>query len=164
MRLPTLLLAAALLSSGLGYVMPASMALAGGYQVNVDEHGLAIHGYDPVSYFTDGKPVTGDAALTAEHDGATYRFASAAHRDAFIADPGKYLPQYGGYCAYGTSISKKFDGDPQAWKVVDGKLYLNFNADVQRKWLEDVPGFIAKADTTWPEIKGKSPEVLNAVQ
>jgi YHS domain-containing protein len=162
MRPSTLLLAAALLTSGLGYVMPASVALADGYQVNVDAQGLAIHGYDPVAYFTDGKAVAGDAALTAAHDGATYRFASAAHRDAFIADPGRYLPQYGGYCAYGTSISKKFDGDPNAWKVVDGKLYLNFNPDVQRKWLEDVPGFIAKADTAWPGIREQSPETLNA--
>jgi YHS domain-containing protein len=154
-------LAAALLSSGLGYVMPAAVAVASDYEINVDDSGLAIHGYDPVAYFTDGKAVTGDAGITAEHDGATYRFASAEHRDAFIADPAKFLPQFGGYCAYGTTLSKKFDGDPNAWKVVDGKLYLNLSPEVQKKWLEDVPGNIAKADAAWPAIKEQSPEALN---
>lgn len=162
MKLPTLLLAAALLSSGLGYVMPAGVAVASGYEINLDQTGLAIQGYDPVAYFTDGKAIAGKAEITAAHDGATYRFATTAHRDAFVADPAKYLPQYGGYCAYGTSLGKKFTGDPNAWKVVDGKLYLNLSPDVQRKWLEDVPGFIAKADGTWPTIKEVSPEALNA--
>lgn len=162
MKLPTLLLAAALLSTGLGYIMPATTAVAAGYEVNVDQSSLAIHGYDPVAYFSDGKAVAGEPGIAATHDGATYRFASAEHRDQFLADPVKYVPQYGGYCAYGTTLGKKFDGDPNAWKVVDGKLYLNLSPDVQRKWLEDVPGFIAKAEDVWPTIKAKSPETLNA--
>lgn len=157
-----LLLAAALLSTGLGHVMPARVAVAEGYELNIDEQGVAIHGYDPVAYFTDGKAIEGKADLTAQHGGATYRFASAEHRDQFAADPAKFLPQYGGYCAYGTALSKKFDGDPNAWKVVDGKLYLNLNPDIQKKWLEDVPGFIVKADAAWPKIEAESPEILNA--
>ncbi len=161
MKLPTLLLAAALLSTGLGQVLPAATAIAAGYELNLEESGLAIHGYDPVAYFTDGAAVEGKPGITAEHNGATYRFASEAHRTMFLAAPEKYLPQYGGYCAYGTSVGKKFNGDPTAWRVVDGKLYLNLSADVQRKWLEDVAGRIDAADQTWPAIKDKSPESVN---
>lgn len=157
-----LLLAAALLSTGLSHVMPASLAIAEGYELNIDEQGLGIHGYDPVAYFTDGKAIAGKAEFAAQHGGATYRFASAEHRDLFVADPAKFLPQYGGYCAYGTALNKKFDGDPNAWKVVDGKLYLNLSPDVQKKWLEDVPGNITKADAAWPKIEAESPEILNA--
>ncbi|MEZ5832309.1 MAG: YHS domain-containing (seleno)protein [Dongiaceae bacterium] len=162
MKLPTLILAAALLSTGLGQVLPATTAIAADYSLNLEESGLAIHGYDPVAYFSDSTAIEGKADITAEHNGATYRFASAEHRDQFVANPEKYLPQYGGYCAYGTSINKKFNGDPTAWRVVDGKLYLNFNADVQRKWLEDVAGRISEADKNWPNIEDKSPETLNA--
>ncbi|WP_119302335.1 YHS domain-containing (seleno)protein [Dongia deserti] len=161
MRLPTLILAAALLSTGLGHVVPATTAVAAGYELNLDQAGLAIHGYDPVAYFTDGAAIEGKADITAEHNGATYRFASAEHRSQFLADPEKYLPQYGGYCAYGTSVGKKFNGDPTAWRVVDGKLYLNLSADVQRKWLEDVSGRITEANKKWLTIMDKSPESVN---
>jgi YHS domain-containing protein len=162
MKLPTLILAAALLSTGLGHVMPATMAIAAGYELNLEGDGLAIHGYDPVAYFTDGAAIEGKADITAEHNGATYRFTSVEHRSRFVQDPEKYLPQYGGYCAYGTALGKKFDGDPNAWRVVDGKLYLNLSPDVQHKWLEDVPGHIAGAEKNWPAIKDKSPESVNA--
>lgn len=154
MKLPTLILAAALLSTGLGQVMPASTAIAAGYELNLEESGLAIHGYDPVAYFTDGAAIEGKADIAAAHNGATYRFASAEHRNQFLEDPEKYLPQYGGYCAFGTSIGKKFNGDPTAWRVVDGKLYLNL--------IEDVPGRIAQADKNWPTIADQSPETVNA--
>ena len=159
MKLHTLILAAAMLSAG--QVMPAVPAFAAGYELNLEESGLAIHGYDPVAYFIDGKAVEGKADVTAEHNGATYRFATAEHRSQFLADPEKYLPQYGGYCAYGTSVGKKFNGDPTAWRIVDGKLYLNLSADVQRKWLEDVPGRISEADKNWPNIADQSPESVN---
>jgi YHS domain-containing protein len=162
MKLPTFILAAALLSTGLGLVMPATTAIAAGYELNLEQSGLAIHGYDPVAYFTEGAAIEGKGDITAEHNGATYRFASEAHRSQFLENPAKYLPQYGGYCAYGTSIGKKFDGDPTAWRVVDGRLYLNLSAEVQRKWLEDVPGRIAEANKNWPAIKDKSPESVNA--
>ena len=159
MRLPTMLLAAALL--GLAPTITALPAAAAGYELNLEQSGLAIHGYDPVAYFTEGKAVEGKVDITAEHNGATYRFTSMEHRDQFTADPAKYLPQFGGYCAYGTSIGKKFNGDPTAWKVVDGKLYLNLSADVQRKWEEDIPGRISEANKMWPEIMDKSPESVN---
>jgi YHS domain-containing protein len=162
MKLPTLIMAAILLSTGLGQAIPASRAIAAEYELNLEENGLAIHGYDPVAYFTNGAAIEGEAEIAATHNGATYRFASEAHRSQFLADPEKYLPQYGGYCAYGTSVGKKFDGDPQAWRVVDGKLYLNLSADVQRKWLKDVPGRIAEADKNWPTIADKSPDSVNA--
>ena len=98
----------------------------------------------------------------ATHEGATYRFASAAHRDAFAADPAKYAPQYGGYCAFGTAMGRKFDGDPNAWKVVDGKLYLNLNKKIQERWLGDVPGFVRGADNNWPIIRSVADASLEA--
>lgn len=115
--------------------------------------GLAIRGYDPVAYFTDGKPVKGKAEFTSEHEGAVWRFASAANRDAFAADPLRYAPQYGGYCAWAVSEGYTASTDPDAWKIVDDKLYLNYSRSVQRRWERDIPGRIAKADTNWPQIK-----------
>ncbi|MGD9502754.1 MAG: YHS domain-containing (seleno)protein [Methyloceanibacter sp.] len=123
--------------------------------------GLAVHGFDVVAYFTEGKPVQGDASFAVIHKDATYRFASEANRDAFAADPDKYAPAYGGYCAYGVSVGAKFDGDPRYWKIVDGKLYLNLDAGVQQAWLKDVPGAIKKADVNWPKLANKQPSELN---
>ena len=115
--------------------------------------GVAVHGHDVVAYFTDGAPALGSAEFAHVHDGATYRFASQANLDAFKADPAKYAPAYGGFCAYGVAVGKKFDGDPRFWKMVDGRLYLNLNGDVQAKWLEDIPGNIAAAEANWAEIR-----------
>lgn len=115
---------------------------------------LAVDGYDAVAYFTDGKPVEGSKQFTHEWNGATWRFASAAHRDLFTADPAKYAPQYGGYCAWAVSNNYTADADPEAWAIVDGKLYLNYDAKVQGKWQRDVPGNIAKADANWPKLRG----------
>ena len=128
--------------------------------VNVDTTGVAIRGYDPVAYFTVGKPTLGTAEFTAQHDGATYRFASAANRDAFMKEPAKFAPQYGGFCAFAASVNKKFDADPAVFKIVDGKLYLNVNADVATKWNADVPGFITKANANWTGIMSKAPKDL----
>jgi len=114
---------------------------------------LALHGYDPVAYFTQAKPVRGSDALVHVHEGAAYRFSSQAHLDAFGAEPARYLPQYGGFCAYGVSVGKKFDGDPQLWKIEDGKLYLNLNEEIYEAFLEDVDGNIQKADGNWPGIE-----------
>lgn len=125
--------------------------------VNMDEKGLALRGYDPVAYFTAGTPTPGTAEFNAKHDGATYQFSSAANRDAFTKEPAKYTPQFGGFCAFAAALSKKFDADPNIWKIVDGKLYVNFNADVAQKWNADVPGFIQKANANWIAIKDKSP-------
>lgn len=116
------------------------------------EGGVAIKGYDPVAYFTDAKPVEGDAAFTAEHDGATWRFASAANRDAFVAAPQRYAPQYGGYCAYAVSRGYTASISPNAWSIHEDKLYLNFNRAVRGLWSRDIPGNIAKGDANWPKV------------
>ena len=115
--------------------------------------GVAIEGTDPVAYFTDGKPVEGSSEFEHEWMGATWRFASAEHRDRFAAEPEKYAPQYGGYCAWAVAQGYTAKIDPEAWKVVDGKLYLNYSKDVQAQWQSDVPGNIAKGDANWPAIK-----------
>jgi len=114
--------------------------------------GVAVGGYDPVAYFTDGKPVPGRADIILEHMGATWRFASEANRGAFQADPAHYAPQYGGYCAWAVSQGYTAKGDPQAWTVADGKLYLNYNKSVKRDWERNIPGNIAKGDANWPHV------------
>jgi YHS domain-containing protein len=124
-------------------------------QTNVDSSGLALKGYDPVAYFTENRPLAGKTEFTAQHEGATYRFASAANRDAFAAAPQKYAPQYGGYCAFGVAGGYKAPIEPEAWTVVDGKLYLNYNRSVRSKWSGDIPGFIRKGDANWPTVRAK---------
>ena len=128
--------------------------------LNVDAKGVAVQGYDVVAYQTVGAPTKGNASFMAKHEGATYHFSSAAHRDLFTANPAKYAPSFGGFCAMGVALEKKLDGDPTAWKVVDGQLHLNVNKDVQKKWMEDVPGNVKKAVMTWPSIKAKAPKDL----
>lgn len=115
--------------------------------------GVAIEGYDPVAYFTESRPVEGRKQWSHEWNGATWRFASAANRDLFAKEPEKYAPQYGGYCAYAVSKGYTADIDPEAWKIVDGKLYLNYDREVQKLWEQDVPGYIRKADENWPRIE-----------
>ena len=115
----------------------------------------AILGYDTVAYFTDGKPVKGQDKLVAEYMGAKWLFASQAHLDAFKAEPAKYAPQYGGYCAYGVSQDNLVSIEPDKFKVLDGKLYLNYNAEVQAKWLQDPQGFIRTADTRFQALLRK---------
>ena len=114
--------------------------------------GVAVGGYDPVAYFTSGQPVRGDKAITLQHDGATWRFASAANRDAFKADPVKYAPAYGGHCAWAVSQGYTAKGDPNAWKIVKGRLYLNYNKSVQKTWEKNIPSNISKADKNWPKL------------
>ena len=115
--------------------------------------GLAIKGYDPVAYFQDGAPAKGLAELRHPYKGATYLFKTAANRDAFIAAPDKYLPEYGGFCAFGVSRGYKADIDPAAFTLVGGKLYLNYNVQVQRDWQKDTQGYIRRADERWPEVR-----------
>ncbi|MBX9927235.1 MAG: hypothetical protein K2Y05_12830 [Hyphomicrobiaceae bacterium] len=122
--------------------------------------GLAVHGYDVVAYQTESKPVRGDANFAVVQSQATYRFTSKANADLFKANPAKYEPAYGGYCAFGVAVGAKFDGDPNNWKIVDGKLYLNLDNGVQQTWLKDVPGNIKKAEVNWPGIKGKLPSEI----
>ena len=114
--------------------------------------GLAIEGYDPVAYFTQARPVKGSGDFEHEWMNATWRFATAANRDAFAKNPQTYAPQYGGYCAFGVSRGYAVGIDPAAWKIVDGKLYLNYNAEVQREWAKDIAGYIKKANENWPKV------------
>jgi YHS domain-containing protein len=126
--------------------------------LNLDETGVAIQGYDPVAFFTDNQPVKGDAKLSVVHEGATYLFASKEHRDTFKADPGKYEPAFGGYCAYGVSRGKLVEIDVDAFQIVDGRLLLQYSKAVRKDFNEDSKGNLAKADGNWPallERKGK---------
>jgi YHS domain-containing protein len=115
----------------------------------------AVGGYDPVAYFTEGKPVEGKRDITHTWKGVTWRFASEKNRDAFKADPAAYAPQYGGYCAWAVSQGYTAKGDPKHWKVVNGKLYLNYDARVQKDWERDASGNIVKADKNWPVVLNK---------
>jgi hypothetical protein len=117
--------------------------------------GIAVGGYDPVAYFTVGKPLSGKPEFTHAHDGATWRFATAANRDAFATDPAKYAPQYGGYCAWAVSQGYTAKGDPNAWSIVGGKLYLNYNRDVQKSWEKNAAGNITLANSNWPKVLDK---------
>jgi len=114
--------------------------------------GLAVHGHDVVAFFTDGKPMLGDARFAFVHGDATYRFASAAHLDAFKTDPAKFEPAFGGFCAYGVSVGAKFDGDPRYWKVFGGKLYLNLDPSIAEAFAKDVAGAVKKAEENWPKL------------
>ena len=112
----------------------------------------AVSGYDAVAYFTEGKPVKGESDFEYDYMGATWRFSSAENLEAFKADPEKYAPQYGGYCAWAVSQNYTAKGNPNNWTIVDGKLYLNYNDEIQARWEKDIPGFIAKANENWPGV------------
>lgn len=113
---------------------------------------LAVSGYDPVAYFTEGRPVEGRKDLELEWNGATWRFTNADNLAAFQAEPERFAPQYGGYCAWAVSQGYTASSDPEAWRVVDGKLYLNYSKSVQSRWAQDIPGNIEKADANWPKV------------
>ena|ERR1700756_2201267 len=122
------------------------------------QNGLAIKGYDPVSYFDGGKPQPGSTEFAATYKGAVYRFTSAEHRDRFIAMPESFVPQYGGYCAYAISLNQIADIDPEEWAIVAGKLYLNNGFFAQTLWSLDKSGNIADGDRYWPLMpKRESP-------
>lgn len=120
---------------------------------------VAVGGYDAVSYHT-GAPTRGSGNHTVNYNGATYLFATEANLKAFNKNPAKYVPAYGGFCAYGAAVGKKFVGDPTVWKIVDGTLYLNLNADVSRVWHKDILGNIKKADANWKTIANVAAEDL----
>ncbi|AEE49783.1 YHS domain-containing (seleno)protein [Haliscomenobacter hydrossis] len=137
----------------LGLVFNSLALLAqNNYNVNVDKKNLAVQGYDLVAYFEDHKPVKGSEEFTFKYETATYHFASKAHLNTFKKNPEKYLPEYGGFCAYGVSRGYAVGVDPDAWSIVDGKLYLNYSLKVQKTWSEDKPGYIKKADQNWPTV------------
>ena len=115
--------------------------------------GVAIRGTDPVAYVTRGDATPGDPAIASDWNGARWHFASDAHRAAFVAEPGRYAPRYGGFCAWAVAErGQLFSTQPENWAIVEGQLYLNFDDDIQRRWERDIPGFIARADVRWPDI------------
>ena len=140
----------ALLLLGLG-----SIAAVAGVDTATDDNGVILAGHDTVAYHTEGKPVLGRADITAVYQDAIYRFSSEKNRDLFVANPAKYAPAYGGYCALGTSFGKKFHVDGKAFEVVNGQLYVNKNLDVYATWKKDIPGNIKKADKQWPKIRNQ---------
>ncbi len=124
-------------------------AVAGAPWEGVAEGQPSLGGKDPVAYFTDGKPVPGDPALVFRWQDAVFRFATAANRAAFMAEPARYAPQFGGWCAWAASQGRLAKPDPAIWRIVDGKLYVNCSKSAEEKWLADVPGNIAKAAAFW---------------
>jgi len=122
---------------------------------NVDKSGLALQGYDPVAYFTQNQPVKGSQQFQSSHNGATYHFASAENKKLFDASPAKYEPQFGGYCAYGTSKNKTVPIKPSAFQIVDGRLLLQYDEDVRDTFNKDTRGNLTKADGNWPGLVEK---------
>jgi YHS domain-containing protein len=145
--------AAAALALALAGGSVAHAVKATGGEYNTLYAGLGAKGYDVVAYFTERKPVPGLERYTSEYGGVSWRFASREHRDLFAANPAQYAPQYGGFCSWGVAQGKLFDVDPvNGWRIVDGKLYLNFNADIHKVWEKDPAGYIAKAERQWPGL------------
>jgi YHS domain-containing protein len=126
--------------------------------VNTDKTGVAIQGYDPVAFFTDNQPVKGDQKFLVKHDGAIYFFASKEHKDLFRANPAKYEPSFGGYCAYGVSRNKLVEIDVNAFQIVNGKLLLQYSKGVRDDFNQNQAGNLTKANANWPALvasKGK---------
>lgn len=147
-RLPTAVALATLAAA-------PTLALAAG-PVNVDGvSGVALDGFDPVAFFTDRKPVNGDFQITSTHNGAQYYFANAKNKAAFDADPDRYAPQYGGFCAFGVAKGALFPVDVSTWQVVDGKLYLNLNPGIQKMFNADVAEALRAAEANWPKLAAK---------
>lgn len=148
------------LGLGLAAALFSAPAFAGDQYI--DSTGYAVSGYDVVSYFSLSQapvgqsqpaPVPGKADITAEYNGATFAFSSEANRAAFLEDPDKYAPQYDGHCAYGVSKGGKVPGNPNLWRIVDDKLYLNITENVVGFWEEDIPGNIELAEGNWTSIE-----------
>ena len=142
----------------LGLITAGIVAGAAAYQtspVNVSRGDLALQGYDAVAYWTSGQPTRGSTSFEHRWNDAVWRFSTAANRDQFAKDPARYVPEFGGYCAYAVSRGYTADIDPNAWRIVDGRLYLNYSKRVQKLWEEDVPGNITKGRQNWPGVLAK---------
>jgi YHS domain-containing protein len=144
-----------LLVAACGLLALAAPARAGEF---FETDGVAIKGYDPVAYFTRRAAVAGSAAYTASYHGSVFRFADAADRDLFAANPEKYLPQYHGFCTFAVAEGAKAPSNPAAYRIINGKLYLNYNAAVAKRFDADVAGNLHKADTNWPAVQSKALE------
>lgn len=128
----------------------------------VDESGFAVSGYDVVAFHELGQveigqrqveAVPGKKDITAEYNGATWAFSSEENRDTFLASPAKFAPQYDGHCAYGVSQGGKVPANPNLWRIVDEKLYVNINPAVVGFFEEDIPGFLKTADQNWSDLE-----------
>lgn len=137
-----------------------SIVALAGVDTGTDDNGVILAGHDTVAYHTEAKPVLGNAEITAVFNNAIYRFSSEKNRDLFVANPEKYAPAYGGYCAFGAAVGKKFLVDGKAFEVVDGQLYVNKNLNVYQTWKKDKSGNIKKSEANWPKIKNIAPEDL----
>ena len=124
-----------------------------GGSVNKGEDGVAVKGYDVVAYFDQKKPIKGDPKYSYEYNGAKYNFVSSGHLAVFAKSPEAYLPQYGGYCAVGTSMGHKADIDPESWAVIDNKLYLNSSKGAQKLFDKDPNAAIKRADQNWAKLR-----------
>jgi hypothetical protein len=133
----------------------APLLAKGAPPVNVSRGDLAVHGYDVVAYAANGTAARGRAEFEYRWQNAVWRFVSAAHREEFARAPERYAPQFGGYCAWAVSRGYTADIDPEAWKIVDGKLYLNYSKRVQRMWEQDIRRNVAKAEANWPGVLDK---------
>lgn len=120
--------------------------------LNLDKTGLALQGYDPVAFFADGKAVKGRPDISAVHEGARYLFASTAHKDEFVQNPGHYTPAYGGFCAYAVSQGHTASVEIDTWQIFQGRLMLNYSQKVKGLFDADRTGYTAKADVNWPGI------------
>ena len=132
-------------------ISTASLAAQPEIYVN-GQTGIAINGYDAVAYFRQNRPVEGKAEHSLDWKGATWHFSSAENKAQFAANPEKFAPQYGGYCAFAVSYGSTASTDPQAWSIVDDKLYLNYSLGVRGRWKQDLEANIAKADRNWPKV------------
>lgn len=138
----------------------ASVGVAGPQYV--DRTGFAVSGYDVVAYFglpqtkvgvTQVKPVAGRQDITADYNGATFAFSSDKNRALFLENPSKFVPQYDGHCSYGVAVGNKVPGNPELWRIVDGKLFLNITVDVEATWERDIPGYVTKANRKWGRLE-----------
>lgn len=142
------------LAAAAGVVIQAA-ALAGPQYVDRDGH--ALSGFDAVAYHVEGVAREGDASISAEHNGVVWLFSSAENRDLFLEDPERYAPAYDGHCAFAMANGRKVRADPEVWRIVDGRLYVNYSDRVQRRWEEDIPGYIAEAEAEYAEIEQDPP-------
>jgi len=141
----------------LALVLAATAGLAHAQKrlANTDKQGLGLKGHDPVGFFTDGRPVLGRAQYESTHNGVRYRFATAENKQLFDADPAKYEPQFGGFCAYGMSRGYAVDIELDAFQIVNGRLLMQYNKDVRDKFNENPQENLKKADANWPKVVDK---------
>lgn len=151
MKLRTLIAATLIAAGPIATMTPAAYAEKDAVYTGRFSN-VALQGYDTVAYFTQGEPTKGSSEFTTTYQGAEFQFASQENLTLFLADPDKYAPQYGGYCAWAVAQGDTAKGDARRWAIVDGKLYLNYNKGIQKKWDKDRAGFITSADSNWPTV------------